>query len=450
MYKIKLKKWGICKYNIVRRTSAIARRRHDLKSSSPSARIVFSSNGRDDHLPEFPRHFKQKYLAMENFIEESPSPPMHIEASLQVPRYIKAPMDLEIPERLLYNLNVYLMGPFDTGRWSIVGENSSITDLSGANLRSEALDLENLVHSALRVSASGNIEKASRAWTNVSEEILSLIPRQNIYTYTRLSHLVRKLVLDGKVEIAHAILRQLLDLTASMHGTVDMNSPLRKLYGVLLLAKPSDIDQLVLTIQLRVAEILDNILGNSHVESLNQRAMLALHIPNGCTSLLHSEEILQRYVSLNLPLDRPFWLALFQHLPNLLNNGEYVLLIREIAIWIKHIRDRQHHMQFRQCFYLHSTLAVCHYTLGEMSIGKRVCEETLEFARRSLQSQPRAVATYLRLFETNLKAHGHVLEIVEVCKLRYQAEDEILRELDEIRAGSQYVKDYGELSDDPR
>ncbi|KAL9097153.1 MAG: hypothetical protein Q9165_000580 [Trypethelium subeluteriae] len=416
--------------------SAMARSLRDMQLSGDTA--IFESHRRLIHASELQRYLKRKHLTLDEFIEGHSGVSKNPDVSLQAPRYIGSSADLRVFERLLHNVDVYIRGSFESSRRTvtvekdgIVGASKHMLDVSDANLRSEALDLENLVFSALRISVANDIASASRVWACVSREISSVVPKQNIHTFTRLCYITQTLMLDGKVDIAHAILRQLLNLTAVKQGTKSEN-PLLQLYEGLLLANPSEIDELVNILQLRVADILESVLGNMHVESLNQRALLALHITSSRYSPLQSGELLRKYRTLNLSIDRRFLLACMQYLQTLLNHREYALLIEMTASYFEYFKEQQRSLQFREAFYMHSCLAMSHDMLNDMELAEKAYQQALDVAHRFYEIQPRGAATYLRWFEKNWRVHKKHLHATEIGKLRQQAEDKVLRHFDEM------------------
>ena len=382
-------------------------------------------------VSELQAYLKLDRSTIDKLLKKQSKRSTNLDPSLQVPKCIRTPTDFAIPERLLYDVDVYLRGPFESGRWSIVGNKGFLQDSSHQYIQSEIVDLEAFIFSALSVSASRDIVRASRAWAHVSEEISSVIPKQNIHTYTRLSFLTRTLILEGKVEIAHAILRQFHGLTTAREGAAQPNHPLLNLYNGLLRANPADIDQIVPLLQFRVAEILDSLLGTTDLESLSQRGLLSMHIQHQRISLQHSGGLIKRCMGSDLSSSRHLLIAMWQHLQNLLNRREYTLLIGETTFWLKYLQDIQHIFHFQEHFYLWSCSAMCHDMLGEIEMARKAYQLALEIARKTVHIQPRPVVTYLRWFETNWKVHGNQSYAAEIRELRYQAEDNVLRQLDE-------------------
>ncbi|KAL9069783.1 MAG: hypothetical protein Q9157_006048 [Trypethelium eluteriae] len=435
MYKTRFKKWGLRKKNGAAEMKAIARILRISQQSGDTA--IFESHRRLITAAELQRYLKRKHLTLDEFIEGRPDLSEHANVSLQAPRYIGSSADFDIFERLLYNVDVYIRGSFEVSRRCIISEKNGIVEASrdtlnasNANLRSEALDLENLVFSALGVSGNNGIANMSRAWACVSREISSIVSRQNIHTFTRLCYFTQGLMLNGKVGIAHAILRQLSNLTAVKQGTANPGNPLLHLYKGLLLANPSEIDQLINILQLRVAHILENILGSMHVESLNQRALLALHTTSRRVSPLQARELLEKYRKLDLPMDRRFLLVFMQYVQTLLNHREYTLLIEAMSSYSRSVEDQQRSLQFREAFYMHSCLAIGHDMLNDTELAESAYQQAVDSAHRFYESDARGAATYLRWFETNWRAHQNHLRTPEIRKLRQKAENKVLGHFD--------------------
>ena len=95
-------------------------------------------------------------------LQRRSKPGIHLKTSPKTPRALGLPTDFEIPERLLYNVSLYLTGPYD---WqSIFGKKSfqlqQLADITPVS------NLSNFVFSALGISACSNTLRASRAWAS--------------------------------------------------------------------------------------------------------------------------------------------------------------------------------------------------------------------------------------------------------------------------------------------
>ncbi|KAI9683717.1 MAG: hypothetical protein M1822_005907 [Bathelium mastoideum] len=426
MYKVRLKKWSVRKNKGAREMCAVAVSGGEAASESGSKSIDAS---------KLRRYLKRKHMTVDELIKQQIGLSERLGASSQAPRYIGAPADLKLAERMLHKIDDYVNGPFQNGQWTGVSVTSSSLSASPgwAELRADVIDLENLVFAALGVSVTDSIERASQVWAYVSKEISSVVPRHTILTYTGLCYLTQQLARYGKVEIAHAILRQLSNLTVAQAGTADSEHPLLQLYDGLLRTDPSDLGQLIPVIQLRVTDILERTLGDMHFQSVSQRALLALHTTGKRTSPTQSGDLLKKRLALEPPVDRNFMMLLMQHLQTLLNHKEYASLLEEIPYWFKYLTVHQHCFQFRESFYMHSCLAISHEMLNEPELAEKAYQQALYLARKDLLTPTVAAATYLRWFETNLRAHGRFSRIAEVGKLRHQAENSFLGHFEKLQ-----------------
>lgn len=419
MYKGRFKVWGVRKNKRRREKSTITSKPLNPKPSGDSLDCAMDPSIRKRHISK-----------AQKSADEEPDHLMLLKQARQVPRRMGAPLDLEIPEQLLHDIGVYLRGSFDNGQRNLVCGNGPLQNQTCGSIKYRILDLENVVLSALRVSATTDTLRASRAWAYASHEISAVVLRQNIHTYARLCFLVRSLVLENdKIGIARAVLQQFLDLTAARQGTTDANKPMLNLYRGLLIAISPTVDQLVTVIQLRIADILDDVFGPGHIESLTQRILLACYADSTYAGLQQRRDSLERYRPSNIPLNPPFVLPLLNDKQDLSNNSQYSPFLTESIAWLRYMEDRKHHFEFRELFFHRSCLAMCYAMLNRTELGSQACLQALELARNTLRNQPKAVATYLRWLLRAWKNHVDASQIAEIYKLKEQAEDMVLEQL---------------------
>lgn len=309
MYKIRFKNWGLRKYNSGENSRIFAKRSRveDSRDNAhgPSTRTIC--------LEELGQLLEQQNLTLEEFInQQSPVPPM-LEGTFN-PRHIGSPMDFELPEKLLHAVDIYFLGSFESKKWQNVGEGQAVVSTLDSSGPYTAWELCSFLGSAMRISSRKDTTGAQQAWSRVSDSITSVVKKENLDTSIYLCYLMRKLRGLGKYQIAKAILEQCARLTASLKEGGQEHPLCVLLCQLLQAAHSSDVDHLMLLVLERIVDILEDELGEAHLETLGHRAARIAFIPNFSTRATKSRELFLKYHKMDIPIDSrlDFLLTVFE------------------------------------------------------------------------------------------------------------------------------------------
>ena len=238
MYKIRFKKWNLWKYNKSRQISVFARRSQAL--------------------------------------ERGPHTTSKFQFAFQ-PRYIRLPEPYGLLEQLLHTLNAYFDGSFKKYSWHDLRIQYAKSSIWGSDNFTPGC-VKSFVALALRVPCRGETARAEIAWSYVSDAITSMIEREDLQTCVHLASLLRYLHIMERFDLAQAIFSQCAKLAARLKGST--NHPLSILCTQLLKIPLSEVGNLVFVIYRRLADMMENLFGETHPESIIQRIISIKTIPD--------------------------------------------------------------------------------------------------------------------------------------------------------------------------
>lgn len=346
----------------------------------------------------------------------------HVIDGVARPKHVTSPRKFARSEHLLHCLDAYFSGAFENATWNIPGQGDLVRSSSRSFGLFTAHDLFKAVSIALNVPSKDDPSRAGQAWSRVSDAITSIVKREDIETSVWLCYLTKKLLSQGKLEIAQTILRQCSELTLTIKRSA--NHPLHIISSHLLEVKHSEMDQLMIRLQSKIVATLETKLGDSHLETLAHRGVLVRLLPEESDRRFETKRLLHKYRHHDLSQNLPFWFLWFEYRRlGFLHEGVVPEDLREFQTLFSRpeIQNRPLPSVFpASLLALQSDICFNKLNQCQRQVTKPLADRILKLARGPMHYCAPMIYSTLECLEADVRAMGNLETASSISALRGQ------------------------------
>jgi ubiquitin thioesterase OTU1 len=269
MYKKRLNRWGLVKYNKEHEIKAILSKR--MERSAVGKNTAFELRGRLVDMADVDQYARRKPITMRDIMawrSAGAKTPSGLRCFTPEP-LIQCPHPPEVfstPERLLRDVRIYSIGSFEARTWVSQGLQRFCTSVKDVDSTSDAIEeIRDSLTTACILIDQNSILEAGAQLDAACSKIRKIVLAENPQTITRLIEIMVLVKAFGRPELVGMMLRQLVAMSAIILPTP--HHPMHSIFTALCRLELQQFDEMALRAWDCMIGVFHHFLGPSHLST---------------------------------------------------------------------------------------------------------------------------------------------------------------------------------------